>query len=91
MMHGMSDLYSELHRTHLEINKQIDAVKEFAERQTDIFGIPKDEAPDPTRVYRLQNRDGSFLLTDLLSAKAQCLGAMAALKAADVNSKSPRR
>lgn len=86
MMHGMSDLYTELHRTHLEINKQIEAIKNDV-----AMHVPEGEKPDPDVYYQLNDGRGNFILADMLAAKAQVLSGMAALKAADVSSKAPRR
>lgn len=82
MMHNAQTLYDALNTHQLELTKQIDAVKRYAAMQ-----FPVHQQPEPDSIYRLQNRDGTFLLTDLLAAKAQCLSAMGALKAAEMRPK----
>lgn len=82
MMHNAQALYDALNAHQLEINRQIDAVKRYAAMQ-----FPVNQQPHPDVIYRLQDKDGRFLLADLLAAKAQLLSAMAALKVAD---KRPR-
>lgn len=62
-------LYLELERTVHELNRQIDVVRKDAEQ----YG-------NPAEIMR--DRNGGFLLTPLLVAKANCLHGMASLKAA---------
>ena len=84
MMHTTQTLYDNLGSTLLEINKQIEAVKRDV-----LLRLPGDFPADPDAVYDAKNSDGSFVLTDLLAAKAQALSGMAALKTAEMASKRP--
>lgn len=85
-MHTTHSLYAELHINLNEINRQIEAIKREIE-----LSLPEGEKPDPDIMYGLNNGSGNFLLKDLLIAKAQLLSGMAALKAADMAQKAPKR
>lgn len=86
MMHNTTGLYNMLKDNLAEINRQIAATTEDLEKQIAVLPYP-----DLTSVYQIKHRDGSHVLAPLLAAKAQVLSGMAALKAADLQSKAPRR
>lgn len=86
MMHHTNSLYDMLKDNLAQINSQIAATVEDVEKQIAVLPYPVD-----VTVYQWKNRDGSFVLAPLLAAKAQVLSGMAALKAADLQSKAPRR
>lgn len=86
MMHNTAGLYNLLKENLAQINSQIASITNDVEKQIAVLPYP-----DMVTVYQWKNRDGTFVLTDLLAAKAQILSAMAALKAADMQSKAPRR
>ena len=79
MMHTSHDLYSMLNKHLAEIDKQIAAETEDAEKQIAVLPYPA-----LVTVYQMKHADGSYILTDLMAAKAQVLSGMAALKAADL-------
>jgi len=79
MMHSTNSLYDALRDNLAQINNQIAATVEDLEKQIAVLPYP-----DGVSVYQMKNRDGSFVLAPLLAAKAQVLGGMAALKAADM-------
>lgn len=68
MMHSDQSLYRELTNLAREIDGQIRYVKEFAETNN----------VDPVK---MQDKNGGFVLAPLFAAKADCLNAMATLKA----------
>lgn len=78
-----SSLVDELRSTLVEINKQIDAAK----RDSYFEYRPINEEPPADLVYRMKNRDGSYVLTPLLVARANCLAAIANLQAAQIRPK----
>lgn len=85
MMHSTSTLYQALNQQLIEIDEQINAMKADLQKQIEVLPYP-----DDVTVYQMKNRDGSFVLVDMLAARAQIVSGMAALKAADVASKSPK-
>lgn len=85
MMHNSNILYAALNSSQLELQEQIDAVKEDARKY--IATLPY---PDNVTVYQVRNRDGSPKLAALLAAKAQVLSAMAVLKAAEMQQRTKR-
>lgn len=77
-----SSLVDELRSTLVDINKQIEAAKRDVAIQQ-----PVHESPIPDLVYRMKNRDGTYVLTPLLVARANCLAAIANLQAAQIRPK----
>lgn len=86
MMHTAQNLYDNLGNLLLELNKQIDAVT----RDT-LSMWPEGENPSRDKVYSVKNTDGTYVLANLLAAKAQVLSGMAALKVSSVASNTPQR
>jgi hypothetical protein len=88
MMHNLPGLYDILNAQRIELDKQIEEVK-------DDFLVKKHNGPlthvDSFTVYQAVRPDGVPLLEPLMIARANVLAAMANLKAADMNSKAPRR
>lgn len=82
-MHSSQTLYDELDKTHTMINRQIEAAIKDAEKTIELLPYPGE-----TTVYDLKDRNGRGVLVDLLAAKAQCISAMAALKAAELQQKA---
>jgi hypothetical protein len=86
MMHTSQALYDAM-RSHLStIDSQIDAIRRDFENSGPIHHTKQE-----SDIYRLKHMDGTYVLSELLAAKAQMLSGMAALKAADIASKAPRR
>lgn len=80
IMHNTSSLYQMLKEELLQINQQLAAAAKDAERFID----RESEHLDPgTTIYDIKNSDGSFILSDMICAKAQVLSAMANLKASE--------
>jgi len=74
--HTNQTLYDEVNRTLIEIDMQIkhiknDIAREYPEEQRDKINV----------WYWTRNVDGSYVLADLLVARAQCITAMATLQA----------
>lgn len=74
-----SSLVDELRNTLVDINKQIEAAK----RDCYFDYRPFPEEPPPDLVYRMKNRDGTYVLTPLLVARANCLAAIANLQVSE--------
>lgn len=85
-MHTTHALYEELNRALVEINKQIEDIKLNFELRKQLR-----EFPENADVYGLRLPTGVPILETMLAARAQLLSGMAALKAADIASKAPRR
>lgn len=86
MMPTASAIYTELARSLQEVELQIKHVK------NDIAIQYPPEKRDSLNVwYWTRNPDGTYVLADLLCAKASIVSSMANLKAADAASKAPRR
>lgn len=83
MMHTSDALYDMLRKSLVELDKQIEAVKTEAEKQIAVLPYP-----DLVDVYQIQDRNGKFILTDLIVAKLNCLASMSNLKAAQDNVRS---
>lgn len=78
-----TDLVNQMRATLTQIDKQIETIRSDA-----YLGYRPIEAEPPADlVYRMKNRDGTYVLTDLLAAKAQCLAAIANLQAAQTKSR----
>lgn len=75
MMHTAQNLYDNLGRHLLELNKQLDAVQKDVEKSIGVLPYP-----DQVSVYDMKTRDGRPVLAELMVAKAQVLSAMANLK-----------
>ena len=89
MMHSSQNLYDELNRALVEVNRQIKtAIDEISSGTWINLEESRVENYDP---YIQRDRNGQFILTPLIAAKAQILSAMAALKAAEMQPKGPRR
>lgn len=73
-MHSVQSIYDALRRMDADIERQIDELRADAKR------IGAD-------VYRLQDMNGAYVLSPLLVAKANCLGGIAALKAAELRNR----
>lgn len=69
-------LVDELRKTLTEINAQIDAAKQDVEKQSALLPLAE-QVP----VYKWKYTNGTYVLTDLLAAKATCLAAIASLQA----------
>lgn len=86
MMHTTDGLYKELNDALIEVEKQLKHIKNDIQLQYP--GV------DPGKLgvaYWTRLPDGSYVLERLLAAKAQLLSGMAALKAADLASKTPKK
>lgn len=84
-MHTTQTLYDELSQMLVVINAQVDSVVKELERRIGAL-------PDAQRssVYAQRTTDGKPVLAELLVAKATILSGMARLKAADIESRTPR-
>jgi hypothetical protein len=78
-----SSIVDALRATLADIDKQIAAAK----RDAQIEYRPIHEEPPTDWVYRMKYRDGSYVLTPLLVARANCLAAIANLQAAQTRPK----
>lgn len=86
MMHNSDTLYAELNKHLFHLTQQIDAVMVDTQKSIDLLPYPEN-----VTVFNMKTAEGIPVLSTLLCAKAQLLSGMAALKAADVASKQPRR
>lgn len=86
MMHNTTGLYDALRSSLAEIDMQIKHVKNDIQRE-----YPEVDKDKLNVWYWLRKPDGSYVLEDLLTARANLIAAMANLKAADMNQKQPRR
>lgn len=85
-MHNVTGLYDQLRANLVEIEMQIKHMKNDIARD-----YPKVDKDKLNVWYWLRNADGSYVLADMLAAKAQLLSAMATLKAADMQQRMPKR
>lgn len=86
MMHSTQALYDELRSTLAAIEQQISAVNKRIEIELEAGFYT-----EGSTVYDIRNRDGGFVLTDLLVAKSNVLAAMAQLKAGRDAQRGPGR
>lgn len=83
MMHTTQALYDQLTVQLSQVNQQIDAITENFNKRNE-----NSPYPDLHTVYSEMDRNGRPILEAMLSAKAQILSGMAALKAAELQSKA---
>jgi hypothetical protein len=69
-------LVNELRTTLAQIEKQIEAIQKDRWMRMPVHIKPSEDG-----IYRIQDKNGGYLMTPLLAAKAQCLSAIAALQA----------
>ena len=79
MMHSTQNLYDMLNQHLSQINRQLAKIREDAEKRIEVMPYPDEVTP-----AMLKHADGTFILEQMLAAKAQVLSAMAALKAAEL-------
>lgn len=77
MMHNFQTLYDELQRTLGDIDMQIKHIKNDIKLQ-----YPEEEREKINVWFWTRNTDGSYVLADLLVARADTLAAMARLRVA---------
>lgn len=85
MMHSAQNLYDQMTQHLGVVNRQLADMREDLDKQISILPYPEGVSHTMMR-----NSDGSYVLADMLAAKAQLLSGMAALKAAELANKAPR-
>lgn len=78
-MHTIPTLYDEVNRALIEIDLQIKHVKNDIKRE-----YPEDQQEKINVWYWTRNPDGTYVLADLLVARARLLSAMAELRVASI-------
>lgn len=78
MMHSKQALYTALHESLVQIDKQIDAMERRARSQWPVH-LPWEEK----YLYGQYYADGKFMVADLVAARANVVAAMANLKASE--------
>lgn len=79
-MHSDADIHNQLSRTLASLASQEAAIRKAVARQ-----VPPHIELTEQMVYAAQYPNGQFMMTDIITARAQCLSAMANLKAAQKN------
>lgn len=85
MMHTTTMLYDELVKTLRDIDLQTKHIKNDIALQ-----YPEQDRAKINVWFWTRLPDGRYVLEDMLAARAQILSGMAALKAADLASKTPK-
>lgn len=74
-MHNLTTLYDELNKTLIDIDTQIKHIKNDIKNQ-----YPEEQREKINVWFWTRNVDGSYVLADLLVARADCLSAMARIR-----------
>lgn len=83
MMHTTQNIYDQLTQQLAQINRQIAAITDNFEKRNEVSPYPHLHT-----VYGEVDRNGRPILEPMISAKAQVLSAMAALKTAELQGKA---